>query len=164
MVESQRQRCHYLRGFRNDKLAYPVPCFISEPDLTKCSITDTQGPRPHDAGRVESKRISLKQMIVEKRREEVMACRYCMCITGQMEIDIFHRNHLGMSSAGPSAFDAKHRTERRLSQGHSGPMPQSREPHGKPYRGGGLSLPKRRWIDSCHKHIAAHRPVFGTIQ
>ena len=65
----------------------------------------------------------MEQMIIEERREQIVAGGHGMGIPGQVKIDIFHRNDLGMPSSGPSSLHPKHRTERRLPEGKRGSMP-----------------------------------------
>lgn len=106
----------------------------------------------------------MEQMVVQKGGEEVMARGHRMRVSGEMEIDILHGNHLSPAPAGASPFDPEHRTKRRLPERDNRSMTQSRQPHGKTDRCRGLSLTKRCRVDSCHQHVATQSPVLEAVQ
>ena len=50
-------------------------------------------------------------------------------IAGQMEIEVFHRHYLRISSAGRAPFDSEYRAERRLTDTNSGALADSIQGH-----------------------------------
>ncbi|MPM40401.1 hypothetical protein SDC9_87041 [bioreactor metagenome] len=55
-------------------------------------------------------------MIVNDSTDEIIAGCDCMHITGKMQIDIFHRYHLRITTARRSAFNTKNRSKRWFTQ------------------------------------------------
>lgn len=106
----------------------------------------------------------MKEMIVEKGGKEIMAGGHRMRVPREMEIDILHGDHLGLSSAGASPFYPEHGAQRWLPERDDSPMAQSRESHGQTDRCCRLSLTQRCRIDGRHKHIPTQPPVLEAIQ
>ena len=55
-------------------------------------------------------------MVVDHRSEQVV--RQCdgAEVAGEMQIDVFHRHHLGVTAARRTTLDTEHRAQRRLAQ------------------------------------------------
>jgi hypothetical protein len=64
--------------------------------------------------------ISLIEMVIQQCVKEVMRSGDGMKISGKVEIDIRHRNHLCVSATGRATFDAKTRTQRWLTERDAG--------------------------------------------
>ena len=54
-------------------------------------------------------------MVVEHGSQEVIGSADCVEVTGEMQVDVFHRDDLGITAAGSAALDAEDRTEGRFS-------------------------------------------------
>ena len=61
-------------------------------------------------------------VVVDGRCQKVVSRRNGVHVTGEMEVDVFHGQDLGITAAGSAAFDAKDRAERRFAQGDDGLM------------------------------------------
>ena len=55
-------------------------------------------------------------MVVEHRRQQVVGGTDRMEVTGKVQIDVFHRNDLGIAAAGSTAFDTEDRSQGRFTQ------------------------------------------------
>ncbi len=68
-------------------------------------------------------------------------------ITGKMQVDIFHRNHLGMAAASRPALHAKTGAERGLAQANQRLLTDPVQPVTQPDRCGRLTLTGRGRVD-----------------
>jgi hypothetical protein len=64
----------------------------------------------------------VKQMVLDKCGEKIVARRDGMRIAGEMQIDIFHRVDLGSPASGTAPLDPKDRSQGRLPERDGGPM------------------------------------------
>ena len=64
-------------------------------------------------------------------------------VTGKVEVDVFHGDHLGIATASRAPFHAKARTERGLTNANRGALANMVEAIAKAY--GGSSLTFARW-------------------
>ncbi len=103
-------------------------------------------------------------MVVEHGRAQVVGGGDGVDVTGEVEIDVLHGDHLGVTPAGRSPFDAETRTQGRLPQGADGLLADSVEAHGEAHVGGGLALARRRGRDGGAEHQLAVRPVFQPVE
>ena len=128
-------------------------------DIAELPVIHIHAPAPGDPPGIYVQGVALIDVVVHHSRQEVVGGADGVKISGKMKVDIFHRNHLGVSSPGGSALDAENRTQRRLTQGGHGffaDFPQAvRQPHG----GGGLSLSRGSGIDSGYQHQFSVRGV-----
>ena len=86
-----------------------------------------------------------------------------MEVAGEVQIDVFHRNNLGITAAGRAALDAEAGPERGLPQTDDGALAQPIQRIAKPYRGGGFSLASRRRADGCHQDELAIGAVLQAL-
>ena len=86
-----------------------------------------------------------------------------MKITGKVQIQILHGNHLCITAARCASLDAKAWTQRRLTKSNHRLLLQLAERFPQPYAGGRLSLSGRRRIDCCHQNQLAVRSVLNPL-
>ena len=55
-------------------------------------------------------------MVVEHRGKQVVRRADGVEVTGKVEVDVLHRDDLGIAAAGGTAFHPEHRAERRLTE------------------------------------------------
>ncbi len=84
--------------------------------MTQLAVIHVDASFPCNAARVDIKLVALFYVIVNHRRKQIVCRTDCVKIPGKMEIDILHRNNLGISAACRAALYAEHRAERRLTQ------------------------------------------------
>ena len=85
----------------------PVPVPMTNP--SQRPVTHAKRSRPCDSFRIEFKSIPMKEVVVHKRREEVMARRDGMRIAGKMQIDVLHWQHLRSSTSCTATLNAEYR-------------------------------------------------------
>ena len=74
-----------------------------------------------------------------------------MEIAGEMEVDILHRDDLGIAAAGRAALDPERGTERGLAQAQHRLLADKVQRIGETDRGGGLALAGRRRRNRRHQ-------------
>ena len=55
-------------------------------------------------------------MVVNHSSQQVVGSTDCVEVTGEMKVDIFHRNYLSVSAAGSTTFNTEYRSKRRLTE------------------------------------------------
>ena len=103
-------------------------------------------------------------MIVQKGAEQVVGGGDGVHVAGEVEVDVLHRDDLGVSAARRAALDAEHRPEGRLPQGDHRFFPDFR--HGLPQTdgGGGFSFAGGGGIDGGDQNQFAVRPGIETCK
>ncbi len=54
---------------------------------------------------------ALLQVVIQHGAAQVVGRGHGVNIAGEVQVDVLHGQHLGVSAAGGAAFDAEHRTE-----------------------------------------------------
>ena len=128
-------------------------------DIAKHSVVHIQTALPDHLSGIDPEFVPLLNMIIKKRRAEIVRRGDRMEVSGKMQVQILHGNHLGIAAAGRSSLNAEARPERRLSEGDDRLFPELSEGLSQPYAGGGLSLARRRGIDGRHQDQLPVRTV-----
>ena len=90
-------------------------CAESDNDVAQRAVIHVHTSFPYDLSGINVKCVSLLDVVVEQSSEQVVRGCDGMEITGKMQIQILHRNDLGITAAGSAALDAEAWSERRLS-------------------------------------------------
>ena len=69
---------------------------------------------PADSLGVETERVAVLEMIVEQCGEERMRARDRVKVAGEVQVDVLHRQDLGVTAARRAAFHPEHRAQTRL--------------------------------------------------
>ncbi len=80
-------------------------------DMTELAVIHVHASLPRDALRVDAERIALLDVIVKHGGEQVVGRADGVNITGEMQVDVFHRDDLCVTTAGCTALDTEYRTE-----------------------------------------------------
>ena len=75
-----------------------------------------------------------------------------MEVAGKVQVDLLHREHLGIAATGSSALDAEARPQRRFTQGHRGLLPYLVQPQRQSYAYCGLAYAGLRGADGRHQY------------
>ena len=92
-----------------------------------------------------------------------MGCADGVEVAGEMQVDVFHRDYLGIAAAGCAALDTEAGPERGLPQTDDGAPTQSIQRIAKPNGGGGFTLTGRRRADGCHQNEVAIGAVLQAL-
>ena len=75
-------------------------------NMAQHPVIHIHDPLPDNPLDVNPQSISLLQMIIQHRRQQIVGAGHGMNIAGKMQIDILHRNNLRPAAAGCSALHA----------------------------------------------------------
>ena len=112
------------------------------------AVVDVQAALPGHPPRVDAEGISLVDVVVDERGQRVVGAGDRVEIAGEVQVDLLHRHHLGVSAARGAALDAHYRAERRLAQRDHGVLAQLRQRVRQADQRGGLALARRRRRDT----------------
>ena len=82
----------------------------------------------------------MMNMIVEQRRQQVVGHTNRVQVTIEVQVDVFHRNHLRVTAAGRTPLHAENRTERGLAQADRHILADVLERVTQAHRGRGFTL------------------------
>src|SRR5437870_11248583 len=108
-------------------------------------IGDIDDPGPGDREGVDIELVAVVKVIVDHRRQEVMGHRDGVGIAGEMEVEVLHRDNLGVAAAGGAALDPKGWSEAGLADVRDGATPDPVEGLGETDGRQGLALAEGSW-------------------
>ena len=127
-----------------------------EPQLP---VVHVHAALPGDLLHIDTQGVPLLDMIVQHGGQQVVRGADGVEVTGEMQVDIFHRDHLGISAAGGAAFDAEHRAEARLTQRDGDVLADAAQAVRQADGRRGLALAGGGGRDRRHQHQLAGLPV-----
>ena len=86
-------------------------------DVAQLAVVHIDHATPQHAFRIDVQLVALIDMVVEHGGEQVIRRTNGVEVAREVQIDVFHRQHLGIAAACRAAFNTKHRTQRRFAQG-----------------------------------------------
>ena len=93
-----------------------------------------------------------------------MSRRHGVNVTGEMEVDLFHRNNLCVSAACRAALHAEARPQRRLTKRHNGLFAYLVKSEREAYRDSGLADSRFCRSDGCNQYKLAFCYFFRVDQ
>ena len=87
--------------------------------------------------------VAVQEVCVDQRREQVVRRRDRVQVAGEVEVQVLHRDDLGVAAARGAALDAEHRAERRLADREHRLAAERAEPLRQRHRGRRLALARR---------------------
>ena len=78
-------------------------------DRAQRAVVHIDDTAPTDAANIDAESVAPVNVIVDQRREQIIGDADGVKVTGEMEIDVLHRHHLGEPAAGGAAFHAEAR-------------------------------------------------------
>ena len=132
-------------------------------DISQHPVVHIQTAFPYNLSGIDSEGISLLDMIVQHRCQQVIGGSDRMEVSGKVEIQILHGNNLGVSASGCPSFDPKAGAERRLAQRDQGLLPHLCHRFSKSDCRSRLSLSCGGRVDRCHKDELSVFVVFDLI-
>ena len=169
-VARQAERSHHLGG-HGDVEAILTRNALSLSaqaidDMAELAIVHVYGTLPHDLLGIDTKGVTLLDMVVEHGSKEVVRGADGMEVAREVQVDILHGNDLRIAAARSAALHAEDRPQRRLAKRKHGLLSQTRERIGEADGRGGLALARRRGIDGGHedelglaRHIAQRMDI-----
>ncbi len=112
-------------------------------DVAQRAVVHVHAAPPRDRERVDAELVAVQDVRVDQRGEQVVRRRDGVQVTGEVEVQVLHRDDLRVAAAGGSALDAEHRPERRLAQREHGLAPELPETLRQRHRRRRLALTRR---------------------
>lgn len=149
---TQRQRHADLAG-RGDVEArlprHPIdPLAEPDDDVAQRPVIDVEHSPPRDRPGVQAQRVSLMQVVVDHRGEQVMGGGDRVEVARQVQVHPLHRHDLRVAGPGRATLDSERRAHRRLPQREHGAVAPAGQPVGQTDRRRRLALPER---SRCHR-------------
>ena len=91
-------------------------------------------------------------MVIQHGGEQVVGCADGVKIAGEVQVDVFHGDDLGVAAACRAAFDAEHRPERGLAHGNDGLLADAVECVGEPDGERGFAFACGRGVDGGYQY------------
>ena len=120
-------------------------------DMAQLTVVHVDNALPSDALNVDAELVALLNMVVEHGCQQVIGGTNSMEVAGKVQVDVLHGDDLRPAATGGTALHAKHGTERRLAQGHGALNAATAQAIGQTDGRGGLTLARRRGVDSGHE-------------
>src|SRR5690606_11339407 len=109
-------------------------------DVTQGAVVHVHHATPADAAASEIQRIAPIDMVIDHRAEQVVRGSDGVEVTGEVEVDVFHRDYLGVTAASCAAFDTEAGAEARFAQADGRFLADAAEAVTQAYGGGGLAF------------------------
>ena len=136
-------------------------------DVAQLAVVHVHAALPGDTPHVDVQNIALLNVVVQHGGQKVIGCADSMEVAGKVEVDVLHRDNLGVAAASRAPLDAEDGPQRRLPQGDNRILAKAAHAVRQTHRGGGLAFARRGWIDGGHQNqfsIGAVRPVVQQLQ
>ena len=95
------------------------------------------------------------KMVVKEGGGEVVRRANGVDVAGEVQVELFHWDHLAVATTSGAALDTEDRAEARLSDRYRCLLPNHVEPLRKSDRCGGLPFAEWGWRDRRHHHVLA---------
>ena len=95
------------------------------------------------------------EVIIEERCRKVVRCADGVHVAGEVQVELFHRNHLAVAAARGAALDAEHWPKAWLANGNGGAVANLVESLRETNGGCGLPLAKWCWADRGDNNVPA---------
>ncbi len=116
-------------------------------DIAKSAVVHIHDPLDHDSFGINLEGVGLINMVVDHRAKKVVGGTDGMHIPCEMEVDIIHGNHLGITTAGRAAFDPENRPQRGFAESQHTFFPHLAQSLCQTHRNGGFAFPGGSGID-----------------
>ena len=158
-IRSQAQHGHDLAGDGDVEAVLPGhalhPAAKAVHHVAQLPVVHIHAALPGDLLDVDAQGVALLDVVVQHGGAEVVGRADGVEIAGEMEVDVLHGHHLGVTAAGRAALDAEHGAEGGLPQGDQGVFAKAAHGVCQTDGGGGLSLTGGSGIDGGDQHQLA---------
>ena len=128
------------------------------------AVVQVDHARPGDVLGVDVQLVALEQVVVEDGAHRVVGRGDGVDVAGEVEVDVLHRDDLGVAAAGRATLDAEARAQRGLAQRADDLLADLGQTHGKTDVGGGLAFAGRGRRDGGAEHQLAVGTVFQAVE
>ncbi len=167
-IRGKAQDGHDFRSHRDHEAVFPREAAglaaQSHNDVAQGAVVHVHDAAPGDLAGIDAQLIPLLDVVVDHGRQQVVGCRDRMHIPREMEVDIVHRDDLGIAAAGSTALDAEHRSQGRFAQGYDSLLADLVQSLHKADARRGLAFTGRSRCNGRHEDQFAVGFVFQTLQ
>jgi hypothetical protein len=132
--------------------------------LPERAVVHVHRAAPADAQCVDRMRVAVQDRGVDHRREEVVGRADGVDVTGEVQVEVLHRDDLGQPAAGGAALDPEHRAQRRLAQAQHRTAADVPEALRQADGGGRLALARLRRRHPRHADQLAVRQAVQPVE
>ena len=165
---SQAEDGHHFAGHRDVKAVLPggavglaAQAVHDEPQLT---VVHIHAALPGDPAGIDVEGVALLDAVVDHGSQQIVGGADGVDVAGEVEVDVLHRDHLGIAAAGCAALDAKDGAQGRLTEAEHGLFAQGAQGVGQAHAGGGLALAGGGGADGGDQdHLALLGGVLGQM-
>ena len=116
-VGCQAEHCHQFTGYRDVKTGFRrnAVCRAAETgdNVAKHAVIDVEHAAPNDGLQID---LALMAGVVDHGGQQVVGGCDGVEVTGEVQVDGFHREHLRVTAAGGTALHAEARSQRRFAK------------------------------------------------
>ena len=132
-------------------------------DVTQCAVVHVHHALPSDATRIDAEFVTVRNVIVDHRRQQVIGQANRTEVAGKMQIDVFHRHHLRITTTRRAALHAEDRPQARFAQADHRFLADFIQRIAKTNRSRGLAFAGRRRADGRNQNQLAFFLVFQAV-
>ena len=132
-------------------------------DAAQRAVVHVQRAAERYPAAVDAEGVSPVDVVVDHRREQVVGGSDGVKVAGEMEVDLLHRQDLGVAAAGGAAFLAEAGAEARFAQADHGAGASGVKRIAEADRGGGLALAGGGGADAGDQDQLAGRAGAGRV-
>ena len=105
--------------------------------------------------------VAMINVVIDQRRQQVVGRRDGVEVAGEVQVDLFHRDHLRQATAGRASLDAEAWPERRLTHGDRRFLADLAQGVGQADRRCGLAFARRGRVDRGDEDQFALTPALA---
>ena len=120
--------------------------------VAQLAVVHIDNAPPQDAFRVDIQCVALINVVVQQGGQQVVCRADGMEIAREVQVDVFHRQHLRITAARRAAFNAEHGAQRRFAHGDHGFFADVVQCVGQTDGDGGFSFAGGRGVDGGDQH------------
>ena len=133
-------------------------------DIAQRSVIHVQDALEQYPADVYPEGVTLLDMVIHEGCEQIVSSSDGVHVAGEVQVDVLHRDHLGVSAAGCAALDSEHRTEGRLTQCQDSLPAGLVHSFAQTNGSRGLALACRGRIDGGHKYQLPVRLISKSVE
>ncbi len=173
-IARQRQNGHQLGGGGDDEAIRSLDAVggapLADGEVAQGAVVHVEGARPEDVVCIDieprqagsgaelvTEFALMEQAGIEGRRRQIVGGGEGVKVTGEVQVHLLHRHHLGVTTTGGAPLDPEYGPEARLADGGDAGLADVVESHGEAQGGHRLALAKRGGGDGAHQHQLARR-------
>ena len=120
LTRCQTEDSHQLRGWGDieARLVHHAVAPQTSYYIPQAAVVDVEYPLPEDLTKREPFLAMLVDIVVEQGADGVMGRGHGVEIACEVQVDLLHRQYLGIATTSSTTLDAETRAERRFTQGH----------------------------------------------